>query len=64
MNVMQGGGCSDVNETEGYHLTSNQERDNQRVRALINCNKTHTPVVLIAGSSYKFFPWLSERKIR
>lgn len=59
-----GGGCSDVTKDEGYHLKTDQLRDGVRVRSLINCWKAETPVVLIAGSSYKFFPRLEETKIR
>ncbi|KAL8279372.1 hypothetical protein RQP46_008184 [Phenoliferia psychrophenolica] len=62
--ISHGGGCSKVTPSEGYHLTSDQTRDNRRVRALINCHKTYTPVVLIAGASYEYFPWLKTRKIR
>ncbi|KAL8276752.1 hypothetical protein RQP46_010861 [Phenoliferia psychrophenolica] len=62
--ISHGGGCSKVTPSEGYHLTSDQTRGNRRVRALINCHKTRTPVVLIAGHSYEYFPWLGSRKIR
>ncbi|KAL8292899.1 hypothetical protein RQP46_000593 [Phenoliferia psychrophenolica] len=49
---------------DGGRVIISHDRDNLRVRALINCHKTHSPVVLIAGSSYDFFPWLAPRKIR
>ncbi|KAM0753583.1 hypothetical protein T439DRAFT_284957, partial [Meredithblackwellia eburnea MCA 4105] len=62
--ISHGGGCSDVSAEEGYHLRKDQTRDNLRVRALLNCHRTHTPVVLIAGSNYNFFPWLADMRIR
>ncbi|GAA6059433.1 hypothetical protein JCM10212_005372 [Sporobolomyces blumeae] len=55
--ISHGGGNSIVDKT-GYHLKSNQEREGTRMRALRNCLEHRTPVVLIAGSSYEFFPAL------
>ncbi|KAJ8295918.1 hypothetical protein OF846_001254 [Rhodotorula toruloides] len=42
-----------------YRLKSSQTRDNLRLRALFNCLETQTPVVLLAGAGWTFFPKLS-----
>ncbi|KAK4702392.1 hypothetical protein P7C70_g3831, partial [Phenoliferia sp. Uapishka_3] len=62
--ISHGGGCSTITKDAGYQLHMDQERDNVRVRSLINCYENKIPVVLIAGSGYEFFPWLADRKFR
>lgn len=63
--VLSGGGCSDPSpNTPSYQLIANQDRDNLRVRALINCHTSQTPVALIAGKNYHYFPWLKEKDVR
>ncbi|GEM06873.1 hypothetical protein Rt10032_c02g0890 [Rhodotorula toruloides] len=42
-----------------YRLKASQTRDNLRLRALFNCLETETPVVLLAGAGWSFFPELS-----
>ncbi|SCV68206.1 BQ2448_327 [Microbotryum intermedium] len=61
--ISHGGGCSEGDGNE-FRLIRDQTRDNIRVRALINCHNTQTPVVLLAGKNYAHFPWLESRDIR
>ncbi|SGY17989.1 BQ5605_C015g07945 [Microbotryum silenes-dioicae] len=61
--ISHGGGCSEGDGNE-FRLVRDQTRDNIRVRALINCHKTQTPVVLLAGKNYAHFPWLGMRDVR
>ncbi|SCZ89985.1 BZ3500_MvSof-1268-A1-R1_Chr1-3g01707 [Microbotryum saponariae] len=49
--ISHGGGCSEGDGNE-FRLVRDQTRENIRVRALINCHKTQTPVVLLAGKKY------------
>ncbi|GJN87499.1 hypothetical protein Rhopal_000448-T1 [Rhodotorula paludigena] len=69
--ISHGGGCSEVVPPPSsssaaaavagptsYRLRASQERSNLRMRSLLNCRDTQTPVVLLAGSSYEFFPRL------
>lgn len=63
--IFSGGGCSDPSPlTPTYQLIADQDRENIRVRALINCFNSGTPIVLIAGKNYTHFPWLGENGIR
>lgn len=48
MSLCSGGGCSE-GDGDTYRLKEDQRRDNVRVRALLNCQRTQTPVVLLAG---------------
>lgn len=50
--------------SEGYQLRKSQLRTNSRVVALTNCLEHQIPVVLIAGSFYPFFSWLSDMHVR
>ncbi|ORY91658.1 hypothetical protein BCR35DRAFT_298907 [Leucosporidium creatinivorum] len=61
--ISHGGGCAE-GEGKNYRLKEDQRRDNVRVRALLNCQKTHTPVVLLAGSNYEHFPYLQTIGVR
>lgn len=69
LNRHSGGGCSEVidlprapngKETPQriFRLKASQTRDNIRMRALFNCKETETPVVLLAGTQWPFFPRL------
>ncbi|GAA5940957.1 hypothetical protein JCM1841_003567 [Sporobolomyces salmonicolor] len=53
-----GGGGSSLSSKGSYELHASQTRHNVRMRALKNCMEVRTPVVLIAGSSWDFFPRL------
>ena len=56
------GGCGDPNIPG--QLRCSQDRDNPRVRALINCSEYGIPVVVIVGSGYAAFPRLQEMGVR
>ncbi|GAA5892509.1 hypothetical protein JCM5296_006150 [Sporobolomyces johnsonii] len=56
--ISHGGGCSSLSSTGSYELHASQTRDNVRMRALKNCMEARTPVVLLAGSNWDFFPRL------
>lgn len=43
-----------------FRLKASQTRDNVRMRALFNCKDTQTPVVLLAGTQWPFFPRLKD----
>lgn len=43
-----------------FRLKASQTRDNVRMRALFNCKDTKTPVVLLAGTQWPFFPRLKD----
>lgn len=61
--ISHGGGCSE-GTGEDYRLKEDQRRDNVRVRALLNCQRTNTPVVLLAGSKYPHFAYLETIGVR
>lgn len=56
--VSHGGGGSEVLAGGGTRLKADQSRVGVRVRALLNCMNTGTPVVLLAGAMYEHFPKL------
>ncbi|GAA5960144.1 hypothetical protein JCM21900_002419 [Sporobolomyces salmonicolor] len=56
--ISHGGGGSSLSSKGSYELHASQMRENVRMRALKNCLEVRTPVVLIAGSSWDFFPRL------
>ncbi|GAA5976239.1 hypothetical protein JCM10908_005427 [Rhodotorula pacifica] len=69
--ISHGGGCSeviDVPRAPGsseepqriFRLKASQTRDNVRMRALFNCKNTQTPVILLAGTQWPFFPRLKD----
>ncbi|KAI5478096.1 hypothetical protein MNV49_005463 [Pseudohyphozyma bogoriensis] len=59
-----GGGCSETTSDGIVNLRKDQVRTNPRIVALLNSLATQTPVCLIAGSGYAFFPWLKENDVR
>lgn len=61
--ISHGGGCSE-GEGDNYRLKEDQRRDNVRVRALINCHRTKSPVALLAGQNYAHFPYLQTIGVR
>ncbi|GAA5863860.1 hypothetical protein JCM3774_001180 [Rhodotorula dairenensis] len=70
--ISHGGGCSEVIDVPRapdskdaapqriFRLKASQTRDNVRMRALFNCKETQTPVVLLAGTQWPFFPRLQD----
>ncbi|GAA5851038.1 hypothetical protein JCM9279_005266 [Rhodotorula babjevae] len=56
--ISHGGGSSEVLAGGGTRLKADQLRDGPRIRALINCRDTSTPVVLLVGAMYEHFPKL------
>ncbi|GAA5821172.1 hypothetical protein JCM11251_004499 [Rhodosporidiobolus azoricus] len=67
--ISHGGGCSEATPSSfssidpvtgrpAYRLKADQTRSNLRMRALQNCLDHKTPVVLIAGKHWEFFPAL------
>ncbi|KAM0790519.1 hypothetical protein ACM66B_003390 [Microbotryomycetes sp. NB124-2] len=61
--ISHGGGCSE-GSGDTYKLRKDQTRDNIRMRALYNCMKRNTPVALIAGHNWSFFPKLKDMNSR
>ncbi|KAK4046465.1 hypothetical protein OIV83_006057 [Microbotryomycetes sp. JL201] len=61
--VSHGGGCATASGGN-YRLSGDQTRDNVRMRALYNCKARHTPVALLAGQNWKFFPKLKDMDVR
>ncbi|EJU04130.1 hypothetical protein DACRYDRAFT_105197 [Dacryopinax primogenitus] len=58
--VSHGGGHSERDAEGGLELTTDQEEEDARIRALLKTMHKKQPVVLLAGRKYRLFPWRIE----